>query len=308
VDESLGKRHHRRVRICLIFNPSASGQKAQKLRARLERFACDCQFKPTTFAGEARPLATTAIHEGFDTIVAAGGDGTINEVLNGIGDHPEGFAKARLGVLPMGTINVFARDLKIPLAIEPAWQTILRGKEIRIDVPRVEYVCDGQRVSRYFAQLAGAGLDSRAVEMVNWDLKKKIGPLAYVVAGMKALGSRQSKITANCPAGSLTGELVLIGNGRFYGGNFVLFPKADPCDGKLELCVFPKVSWPIICLAGIGLATRSLHRLCGARQMRAETLTLTADQPTFLQLDGDNVGQLPAQFSVRPGLLRVIAP
>ena len=308
VDERPRMRHHHRVPICVIFNPAARGQKAQKLKALIQRFAQNSHFIPTTRAGEARSLATAAVHEGFDTIVAAGGDGTLNEVLNGIGDHPNGFAQARLGVLPMGTINVFARELRIPLALDPAWQIILRGKETNLDLPQVEFVRTGQTTRRYFAQLAGAGLDSRAVEMVDWELKKKIGPLAYVVAGMKALRSRQSRITVICAAGETAGELVLIGNGRFYGGSFVLFPKADPRDGKLDICIFPKVTWPIIGRAGIGLLTGTVHRLCGAHEMRAETVTLTADQKTFLQLDGENVGALPAQFSVRPGLLRVIVP
>lgn len=308
MDEPPGERHDRRVRICVIFNPAARGQKAHKLKGLLQQFARDCHFKPTTRAGEARTLANAAVVEGFDTIVAAGGDGTVNEVLNGIGDHPNGFAKARLGVLPMGTINVFARELKIPLGLEPAWKMILRGKEMTIDVPQVEYVCAGQTVSRYFAQLAGAGLDSSAVEMVDWELKKKIGPLAYVAAGIKALRAKQSRITVTSAAGVITGEMTLIGNGRFYGGNFVLFPMAELCDGKLDICVLPKVNWKIIGLAGIGLLTGSLHHLCGAHQVQAETVALTADQKTFLQLDGENVGELPAQFSIRPNLLRVLVP
>ena len=306
MDESHWRRHHRGVRICVIFNPAARGQRAQKLKALLQRFARDCHFKPTTRAGEARSLATAAIGEGFDTIVAAGGDGTVNEVLNGIGDHPLGFSKARLGVLPMGTINVFARELKIPLGLEPAWQMILRGKERTIDVPEVQYICAGQTVRRYFAQLAGAGLDSSAVAMVDWELKKKIGPLAYVAAGMKALRTKQSTITITSAAGMITGEMALIGNGRFYGGNFVLFPKADLCDGKLEVCVFPKINWPIISRAGLGLLTGTLHRLCDAHQVQTDKVTLTAVQQTFLQLDGENVGELPAQFSIHPKMLRVI--
>lgn len=308
MDESRRRRHHPAVRLCVIFNPSARGQKAQKLTALVQRFARECHFKPTTCAGEARSLATRAIEEGFDTVVAAGGDGTVNEVLNGMGDATDGFKKARLGVLPMGTINVFARELKIPLRLESAWQVILHGKEKMIDVPKVDFVREGRTVSRYFAQLAGAGLDSSAVEMVDWELKKKIGPLAYVVAGMKALMTKQSRITVATASGIVTGEMALIGNGRFYGGNFVLFPKANLCDGTLDVCVFPRINWQITARAGIGLLTGNLHRLCGALQIQASKVTLTADQKTFLQLDGENAGELPAHFSIQPGLLRVLVP
>lgn len=294
--------------ICVIFNPAARGRKAEKLRGSLNELALRCHLKPTSSAGEARDLAATAVREGFETIVAAGGDGTVNEVLNGIGDEPHGFSKTRLGVLPLGTINVFARELTIPLSLEGAWKTILLSQEISIDLPKVEYTCKGNLKARYFAQLAGAGLDSSAVENVSWALKKKIGAGAYIVAGVKALQSRQPQIKASNGVESVTGEMVLIGNGRFYGGNFVLFPKADLRDGQLEVCVFPKVNWDIVCRAGIGLVTRNLLRFSGARELRGTVITLTADQKTFLQLDGENVGELPARFSIEPKKLRVLVP
>lgn len=296
------------MRACVIFNPAARGEKAQRLGQLLQSFTRDCHCQPTSAAGDARLFATEAVRQGFDTVIAAGGDGTLNEVLNGLGDIPDGFSKTRLGVLPLGTINVFARELGIPLDLKRAWETILEGNEICIDLPRAEFQHEGKTVSRYFAQLSGTGLDSNAVAMVNWELKKKIGPLAYVVSGMKALQLPQSKITATSAAGSFSGELVMIGNGRFYGGNFTLFSKADLRDGQLHLCVFPKVSWPILFRAGIGLVTKSLHRLCGAQEFQSNSVTLTADRKTFLQLDGENVGELPATISIQPKILRVIVP
>ena len=157
--------------------------------------ASQCALKATTEPGDARRLAAEAVGEGFDLIIAAGGDGTVNEALNGIGDAPDGFVRARLGVLPLGTVNVFARELKIPLRIERAWDVLQRGNEMRIDLPRVEFSANGIRQQRYFVQLAGAGLDARAIELVDWEHKKKIGPLAYLIAGLKALRERKPKNT-----------------------------------------------------------------------------------------------------------------
>ncbi|MEO6183853.1 MAG: diacylglycerol kinase family protein, partial [Verrucomicrobiota bacterium] len=216
--------------------------------------------------------------------------------------------KARMGVLPMGTVNVFARELKLPLGLEKAWKTILRGQELTIDLPRAEFQSNGETVSRYFAQLAGAGLDSRAVALVDWELKKRVGPLAYVAAGLKALGSKQSLMTVTTPVGTAKGEMVLIGNGKFYGGSFTLFTKADLRDGLLNVCVFPKVNWQVLARASLGLVTNRLHQFSGAREIGSIAVTLTADQQTFLQLDGDNVGELPAHFSIQPKALRVIVP
>src|SRR5262249_37041900 len=155
-----------------------------------------------------------------EIVVSAGGDGTLNEVLNGIGDVPDGFQRARLGVLPLGTVNVFAREMGIPFKLELAWQTIRHGREKRIDLGGIEYSLNGTTARRYFAQLAGAGLDARAIERVNWPLKKKIGPLAYVVAGLQALAQPPVNITMNEGTRTTVGGLILVGNGRLYGGPF----------------------------------------------------------------------------------------
>src|SRR5215469_6987233 len=124
-------------------------------------------FKATTAPGDARRLAAEAIGDGFDVIAAAGGDGTVNEVLNGIGDA-KAFTKVRLGVLPLGTVNVFACELKIPLRIQHAWDVLQRKREIELDLPQVEFSENGAAAKRYFVQLAGAGLDARAIELVDW--------------------------------------------------------------------------------------------------------------------------------------------
>src|SRR5262249_10138792 len=93
------------VRTCVIFNPAARGDKAWRFRRHLEAIGKQSTLRQTAAAGEARRLAAEAVREGFDVVVAAGGDGTLNEVLNGIGDIPDGFERARLGVLPLGTVN-----------------------------------------------------------------------------------------------------------------------------------------------------------------------------------------------------------
>src|SRR3989442_3147737 len=120
------------MKICVIFNPAARGEKAQRFREHLAMLSTQCVLKPTYAAGAGRALAAEAVREGFEIIVAAGGDGTVNEVLNGIGDEPEGFSRACLGVLPLGTINVFARELNLPSQFTPAWDVIQRRRANRI--------------------------------------------------------------------------------------------------------------------------------------------------------------------------------
>jgi YegS/Rv2252/BmrU family lipid kinase len=253
-------------------------------------------------------LAAEAVREGFEIIVAAGGDGTLNEVLNGIGDERDGFERSRLGVLPLGTVNVFAQELTIPAKLEQAWQIVQRGRETRIDLPCVEFMLNGTPQRRYFAQLAGAGLDARAIELVKWQVKKLVGPLAYVLAGAHALLGPSCKIDAKANGGSMAGELVLIGNGKLYGGRYKLFPKADLRDGMLEVCVFPRVDWFTLARCSPGLLLNGTLPAASTKIFQAESLTLTSASPTPLQIDGELIGHLPATFSIERSRLRVIAP
>jgi diacylglycerol kinase (ATP) len=298
----------RPVRTCVIFNPTAKGDKARHFQEHLRGIGARCILKPTPAAGAGRSLAAEAVREGCECVVAAGGDGTVNEVLNGLGDEPDGFARVRLAILPLGTVNVFARELGLPLSLPEAWAIVERGRVLAVDLPGVRFRRDGQWQRRYFAQLAGAGLDARAVELVRWEMKKKLGPLAYIAAGWQALGEAQGNITASTPGRSVSGELVLIGNGRLYGGSFALFPQADLSDGRLDVRVFPRADWRTALACGWGIMTGRLARSGRSENFRAESLSLSSPARVPLQLDGEVVGELPAEFEVRPGALRVVVP
>ncbi len=303
-----GKENHFAVRICVIFNPAARGNKARRFKKFLNELSQQCALKATTGPGHARILAQAATASGYDIIAAAGGDGTVNEVLNGIGDEPDGFAKTRLGVLPLGTVNVFARELKIPLKLEAAWRVLKQANETKIDFGRADFVEASQPQQRYFMQLAGAGLDARAVELVSWKLKKTAGPLAYIVAGFQALAEKQPLISAHADGQKISGEFVLLGNGKFYGGPFAIFPAAEMADGKLDVCVFPKVDLPSLLKLAPGFLLRQklsehrVHRLCAGK------IELSCAAPAAFELDGEWVGRLPATFSIAPQQLRVVVP
>jgi YegS/Rv2252/BmrU family lipid kinase len=296
------------MRACVIFNPVAKGEKARQFRASLETLAKECTLKKTAAAGDARRLAAEAIREGFELIVAAGGDGTLNEVLNGFADAPDGFQRACLSVLPLGTVNVFARELKIPLAPDAAWAAIRSGREIRVDLPYADFTLNGKPERRYFAQLAGAGLDARAIELVSWSLKKKIGPLAYIVAGLKALTEKRPLLTASHAMTSLAGELILIGNGRLYGGDYEILPRADLRNGQLEVCVFPRANWFTLARCGPPLLLRGRLPERAVRRFQAAEFSLTCDSAAAFELDGELVGHLPVKFSIAREALRVLAP
>ena len=290
---------------CVIFNPAARGDKARRLQAHLTEISRQAALKPTQGPGDARHLGAAAVREGFTTIVAAGGDGTLNEVLNGLADA-DGLGQARRGVLPLGTVNVFAKELNLPHDFASAWATIERGEERRIDLPWAEFRGAGSVERRHFAQLAGAGLDSRAVELVSWSLKKRLGPLAYVVAGIRALSEDQPPIEISNGTQTARGQLVLIGNGRFYGGRFPIFPRADLSDGVLEAVVYPSLGVETLAHAGWGVLAGDFHTGSQTIQLQGTRLELKCAGTIPLQLDGESVGHLPATLGIRPNALRVI--
>ena len=294
---------------CVIFNPAARGNKARHFRRYLDEIGGRAALKATAAPGDARRLAAEAVRDGFDVIAAAGGDGTVNEVLNGIGDA-NAFSTARLGVLPLGTVNVFARELKIPLAIEDAWEVLRRRREVVLDLPQVEFSRNGSVNRQFFIQLAGAGLDARAIELVDWSTKKAVGPLAYVIAGFKALREPKPKITARQNGSgnhAFEGELIMIGNGKFYGGPYDIFPDADLKDGLLDVCIVPRADFGML----VGCAPSFLFRQRlsekWVKRFRAASFELSGEAKAAFQLDGEGIGHLPTKFSMAPEKLRVIA-
>jgi YegS/Rv2252/BmrU family lipid kinase len=296
------------VRTCVIFNPVARGNKARHFRQWLNGVAFECTLKPTTKAGEAQRLGAEAVAEGFELIIAAGGDGTVNEVLNGIGDSPNGFERARLGVLPLGTVNVFAREIGLPLKVSEAWKVLQAGSERWIDVPLVEFGSNGSAGRRYFVQLAGAGLDARAIELVSWKHKKQVGPLAYVIAGLKALREQHPRITVRADGQEFSGQLVLTGNGRYYGGSFAVFPEAKLEDGFMDVCCIPKTNFPTLLRCAPGVLFQGRVPESQVRRVRTKKFELSAESRAAFELDGEWVGHLPATFSLGPQKIRVIAP
>jgi diacylglycerol kinase (ATP) len=143
---------------------------------------------------------------------------------------------------------------------------------------------------------------------VDWSHKKKIGPLAYVIAGLKALREQKPKITARADGENFAGELILIGNGKFYGGSFEILPGADLRDGLLEVCVFPRVDFPTLLRCAPNFLARQKLPEKVVRRFRAEKFELVCDSAAAFELDGEWAGHLPVTFSVVRERLRVIVP
>ncbi len=289
--------------IAVVFNPTARGERAALLRRQLALVARDSLWLPTSGPGDAVRLAREAGEAGADVLVAAGGDGTVNEVLNGICGLPPG-RRPSLGVIPMGTVNVFARELGISCRVDEAWQTVLEGRCRVMDVAAAAH----RGGVRRFVQLAGAGLDAEAIRRVRWRLKKVAGPLAYLWAGLGTVARRLPLIELDGGRHRMSAEVVMVGNGRLYGGGFAVFPDAAPDDGLLDIAAMRKAN--LISLARA--ATAAWHgrsaRLPGVQHFQAATLELrSASTGARFQVEGDDAGELPVRLDVEARALRVLS-
>ncbi|MBX3744253.1 MAG: diacylglycerol kinase family lipid kinase [Verrucomicrobiae bacterium] len=297
------------MRACVIFNPAAGGNRARPFRQFLHTLPAPAELRPTTGPGSARLLARLALDAGFTTLVAAGGDGTVFEVLNGIADVPDGLARATLGILPLGTANILAHELRLPLHPARAWNLLQQGTPRPVDVGLAEFQDPGLQPARaHFLAVAGAGLDARAVLEVDPRLKRRLGKLAYVAAAWRAW--RRHSDLVECPSWNppARGPLLLAGNGRHYAGAIPVFEDGALDSGFLHARLVPAITPGLLLRALVAYLTRrwlpSPHLLAA----RIRHLELQAPRPTPLQLDGEWVGWLPATLHLLPAALRLLHP
>jgi diacylglycerol kinase (ATP) len=281
----------------VILNPAARSEKGKRWRARVESVARGCVICATSRAGEAEALARHAAQEGFEKIVAAGGDGTINEVVNGLAG-----SNAALGLLPIGTMNVFATELGLPahdLAL--CWQ-IIQGEHTRlVDLPSAN--------GKFFVQLAGVGLDAQVVKETSLTLKRSFGPLSYLISAAQIAAREPPRLfleSENSPIDE--GSFVLVGNGRLYGGPFPFFKHAAIDDGLFDVIAFKRLGYLEIIKYLQDVVFSSEIRVPEIEYFQTRRLRVTSDREVPVELDGELVGNCPVEFQVRERTLRVLTP
>src|SRR5438270_2708184 len=281
----------------IILNPAANSERAQRQQARVESFARDCVVCSTSCTGEAESMARRAEEEGFDKIVAAGGDGTVNEVVNGLAG-----TEATLGLLPIGTMNVFATELGLPVHdLERCWN-IVQGEHIRaVDLARAN--------QKFFVQLAGVGLDAQVVKETSAQLKRNFGPLSYLISAAQIAARQPPRLFIQSDDASIEeGSFVLVGNGRLYGGPFPFFKHAVIDDGLLDVIVFKRLGYLEIIKYLQDVVFSSDIRVPEIEYFQTRRLRVESDQPVPVELDGELVGNCPVEFSLCERSLRVLVP
>lgn len=277
---------------CFIVNPFARRVMRSRLAHALEPAADGAKIVFTKAAGDATRLARMAAADGFQTVVAVGGDGTVNEVLAGIAG-----SDVRLGVIPAGTMNVFARELGLPTSWQMALERIKTGREQALDLAWAN--------GRPFVQLAGVGFDADVVENVTSEDKRALGALAYVVSGLEELGTHRQNLRVEADGiPAMEGEWVLVGQGRFYGGPLALFPNANNADGLLDVIVVRRLSIPFLIKSALLLPFKLHTRIHGASYFQTRSLRVSGG--ARLQLDGESFEKGDFEFRVTPKALRVV--
>ncbi len=286
-------------RILVVFNPKARSERASGLRGQIQALDPRVTIRATGGPGDAAALAAQAVEQGYKTVVAAGGDGTINEVVNGLAG-----SNVRLGLLPLGTMNVFAAELGIPgNRLKRGWEIIRAGNLRRVDVAQANRHC--------FVQLAGVGFDAQAVAGVDWEAKKNFGPLSYVISAAKVAARKPPLLTVESERGAVRqGSFVLVGNGRYYGAPLVVFKQAVIDDGKLDVLVFKNLGYLDIIryIQRIIMGTHLELPDVDYFQTRRMTVRAQSGEDVPFEADGELIGYAPVTFQIAPKRLKVLAP
>jgi diacylglycerol kinase (ATP) len=281
----------------VILNPAARGARTQRLRDEVEKLTDKVILCATSGAGEAERLARNAAVEGYKKIVAAGGDGTINEIVNGIAGH-----NVTLGVLPIGTMNVFATELGLPVNdLAGCWRIIEQDRTHRVDLPRAN--------RKHFVQLAGVGLDAQAVKETSGAFKRSFGPLSYLISAVQ-IASRTPPVLRIESEDAATDEasFVLVGNGRLYGGRFPFFKQAVMDDGLLDVIVFKRLNYVDIIRYLQDVVFTPQISSPEVEYFQTKHLRVSSDESVPVEIDGELVGNCPVEFRIRAGGLRVLTP
>lgn len=282
--------------ICIIFNPAAKGSKAERLLERVRRLPGDIVVRQTAAPGDAEALAERAIEQGFGTVVAAGGDGTVNEVVNGIAG-----ANVDFGVLPVGTINVFAQELGIPMDLRKAWDVIRQGHVRRVDLAKAN--------DHYWVQMAGVGFDAQIVEETDREARKNFGPLSYLLTAALVAGRKPPRLTVTAARHKpIEGCFVLVGNGRYYGGPYEIFKGGRLDDGMLDVYVFQRMSHFDVIRYIQGMMFLAHDRMSDVKTLRTRRVRVESPDRVPVEVDGELLGYAPVTFSVQEAKLRVLAP
>jgi YegS/Rv2252/BmrU family lipid kinase len=304
------------VKTVFIVNPASAngstGKRWPEISERITDLGLEHSALLTTRPGEATDLAAQALGSGADSVVAVGGDGTLNEVANGFFAGGQRHPEAALGLLPFGTGGDFRRTLGIPMELEAAI-ACLKARRLRpIDVGRIEMeALEGGRRVRHFVNIADAGIGGVVVERVNRTTKLFGGKASFMYGSLVTLLTYEPQaVKVHTAEQSWAGRAqnVVVANCQYFGGSMHVAPRAQPDDGQFDLVIFGDIA-RFEAIRSIKDIYKADHvknpKVTGWRSSRVE---VTSDERVLIDVDGEMCGTLPALFEVLPSAIAVMVP
>ncbi|MEQ1473113.1 MAG: diacylglycerol kinase family protein, partial [Candidatus Acidiferrum sp.] len=299
----------------LIHNPNA-GHGGAKRRAQLDEarsiFAAsgiEAELAETRGPGDATEIARRATVERRQLVIACGGDGTLNEVVNGLAGHSNGH-RVPLALLPAGTANIFAKELTLPWDIPSAARLLIRGNVVDIALGLATPVNEPSK-QKYFLSVAGAGPDGMIVYSIDLELKARLGILAYWWQGAREVFRYQfPHFRVTIGGHSEDSSLVVVGRTKHYGGPFKITTLADLYEDKFEVMTLNTRSGFRYLSYLPSLWMEKLRGTDGVFFSKTESLVCEPldDKPVYAQVDGEPLGRLPVEFKIIPAALKVLVP
>jgi len=302
-----------RRKMKLIVNPVAAngavGKNWPRVRDFLQDAGAEFDAVLTKKPKHATRLARQALDEGYRTIVAVGGDGTVNEVLNGLVEEGAVDPEVALGIIPWGTGADFSRTLGIPRDYMGAGRQLLHFETRLVDLGRITCLREGREVVHYFINAAGLGFDGEVAELANRFPKVLGGTITYLLCLFIGLVTYRNKnVELSFDGQRARGWLnsVIVCNGRYLGGGMFMAPQASFDDGLFDVVVLGNLN-KLEVVTNIPRVYKGTHlthpkvSLCHAREVHVE-----ARERMFLQADGELIGEAPAIFQIMPQALRVL--
>jgi diacylglycerol kinase (ATP) len=299
----------------LIHNPNAGhgGDRRRRLLDEARRIFAECgieaELAETTGPGDATEIAQRATAERRQLVIACGGDGTLNEVVNGLAGASNGH-RVPLALLPAGTANIFAKELNLPWDIPRAARKLVRGtvKEIALGLatPLLE-----PTKKRYFLSVAGAGPDGMIVYSIDLELKARMGILAYWWQGAREVFRYQFPHFRVVVGGqAANSSLVVVGRTKHYGGPFKITTLADLYEDEFEVMTLSTRSGFRYLRYLPNLWMGKLRGMDGVYFSKTTSLVCEPldDKSVYAQVDGEPLGRLPVEFKIVPGALKVLVP
>jgi len=291
----------------LIANPKTGRYGSRRLRpiqdvaSRLESLGIKIDLHLTGGPGEATEIATRVAHNGGSDVIVAGGDGTINEAIQGLAG-----TTARLAIIPRGTANVLARELGLPLDDEQAVAVAAQGNSRNIYLGLA--IDETTHARRHFVLMAGIGLDASVVGGVQPSLKKRIGKGAFWISGLSHLASwNPQPFILEINGSKYTATFAAIGKAAKYGGDLAITPGARLDQREFEICIIQTRSrLRYLHLLSYAMRNGMPRNIPEVQFVNALTVKAHGDAP--VQVDGELIGHLPMRFEIAPHSLKVIVP